>query len=43
MKDFELKDHRALMHQEPTPLGANVISCGSVSGSGSGSFNTAPV
>ena len=31
MKDFELKDHRALMHQEPTPLGANVISGATVS------------
>ena len=31
MKDFELKDHRALMHQEPTPLGASVISGATVS------------
>ena len=31
MKDFELKDHRALVHQEPTPLGASVISGATVS------------
>ena len=31
MKDFELKDHRALMHQEPTPLGASVIPGATVS------------